>query len=349
MQLLTDSVGSNLSRCGHMRWGRLTWAWSRHLWLGGWRWRPPGGWCLPSRACRRRQLQAWCRRYWRPARRCWSGTCGTDTGASCWTGPRCSQSRLSHLGEAGDQGQPQKFLMPPWQLKVIGKCMSFTRRNYGNRLNVARNTCVKYYSSQSYLWQRCYEHREMRWHWQGKHARFHPPSACGTWRRTSSSEPPGLGPGTPQLHVPRLNSTRSPGADTENIKLLTNLFTLILESVSETWCSIWSKLSVKFELLSFSSTEHTLIKSRFYFKVYLFVGEGSNAASLILETGLSSLLNVAHVPQIPHKDSSSSCANDQPISSHREGIHLSKTTSMRQGDTNNAKRPSWYQSRHMQQ
>lgn len=58
------------------------------------------------------------------------------------------------------------------------------------------------------------------------------------------------------------------------------------------------------------------------FKVYLFVGEGSNAAGLILQTGLSSLLYIAHVSQIPHQDSSSSCANNQPISSHREGVHL---------------------------
>lgn len=58
--------------------------------------------------------------------------------------------------------------------------------------------------------------------------------------------------------------------------------------------------------------------------VYLFVWEGSNAASLVLETRLSSLLYIAHVPQIPHQDSSSGCANDQPISSHRQGVHLSQ-------------------------
>lgn len=58
--------------------------------------------------------------------------------------------------------------------------------------------------------------------------------------------------------------------------------------------------------------------------VYLFVGEGSNAAGLVLETGLSSLLHVAHVSQIPHQYSSSSCADNQPIASHREGVHLSQ-------------------------
>lgn len=60
----------------------------------------------------------------------------------------------------------------------------------------------------------------------------------------------------------------------------------------------------------------------FLFRVYLFVGEGSNAAGLILKTGLSSLLYIAHVPQIPDQNSSSSSANYQPISSHRERVHL---------------------------
>lgn len=115
-QLLKDSSSSKTSYTEDTRWwwwwwwGALTWAWSQHLWLGGWRWRPLGGWCLPSRACRRRRLRAWCHHYWRPERRCWSGTCGTDTGASCWRGPRCSQSRLSHLVEGEDHGQPWKDL-----------------------------------------------------------------------------------------------------------------------------------------------------------------------------------------------------------------------------------------------
>lgn len=87
--------------CCHVdkRTASLTWAWSRHLWPGGWRWHPLGGWCLPSPACRRRRLRAWCHHYWRPVRQCWLGSGGTDTGVSCWRGPRCSQSRLSHLVE----------------------------------------------------------------------------------------------------------------------------------------------------------------------------------------------------------------------------------------------------------
>lgn len=58
------------------------------------------------------------------------------------------------------------------------------------------------------------------------------------------------------------------------------------------------------------------------FGVYLFVGEGSDAAGLILETGLSSLLYVAHVPQIPDQNSSPSRANNQPVSGHRERVNL---------------------------
>lgn len=83
----------------------LTWVWSQHLWPGGWIWRPPGDWCRPSPACRRRRLQAWFRHCWRPERRCWWDICGTGTGVSCWTDPRCWQSRLSHLVEAEAQGQ----------------------------------------------------------------------------------------------------------------------------------------------------------------------------------------------------------------------------------------------------
>lgn len=61
-----------------------------------------------------------------------------------------------------------------------------------------------------------------------------------------------------------------------------------------------------------------------WFLFYLFVGEGSNAAGLILETGLSSLLDIAHVPQIPDQNSPSSSANYQPISRHRERVHLKR-------------------------
>lgn len=57
-------------------------------------------------------------------------------------------------------------------------------------------------------------------------------------------------------------------------------------------------------------------------RLYLFVGEGSDAAGLVLETGLSSLLHVAHVPQVPDENPSSSSANDQPVSSHWERVHL---------------------------
>lgn len=69
----------------------------------------------------------------------------------------------------------------------------------------------------------------------------------------------------------------------------------------------------------------TLIKSLWHLLgVYLFVREGSNATGLILQTGLSPLLYITHIPQIPHQDSSSCSANDQPVSSHRECVHLSE-------------------------
>lgn len=93
-----------------------------------------------------------------------------------------------------------------------------------NKLNAGK----KIFSSinQLDLWQRCCEHCEMKWHWQGRLAQFHPPSACGTWRHISSSEPPGLGPDTPQLHVPQSNSRRSPEAITENLSVLLNIMNL---------------------------------------------------------------------------------------------------------------------------
>lgn len=66
-----------------------------------------------------------------------------------------------------------------------------------------------------YLWQRCCGYCGRRWRWPGKRVRFPPPSVGGTWRRTSSSELPGSGPGTPRRRGLRLNSRRSPGAEEE--------------------------------------------------------------------------------------------------------------------------------------
>lgn len=57
---------------------------------------------------------------------------------------------------------------------------------------------------------------------------------------------------------------------------------------------------------------------------YLLVGERTDAARLVLEAGLAALLHVAHVPQVPHQHSAARGAHDQPVSRHRQGIHLSK-------------------------
>lgn len=73
-------------------------------------------------------------------------------------------------------------------------------------------------AGKSYLWQRCCVYCERRWRWLGKRILFPPPSVGGTWRRTSSSELPGSGPGTPRRHGLRLNSTRSPGAQEESMR-----------------------------------------------------------------------------------------------------------------------------------
>lgn len=62
----------------------------------------------------------------------------------------------------------------------------------------------------------------------------------------------------------------------------------------------------------------------FRYKSHLFVGEGSDTPRLILETGFPPLLNVAHIPQIPHQDTPPSGADDQPISSHRQRVDLSQ-------------------------
>ena len=60
--------------------------------------------------------------------------------------------------------------------------------------------------------------------------------------------------------------------------------------------------------------------------MYLFVGEGSDAAGLVFEAGLPSLQHIAHVPQIPDQHSPSSCSYDQSVPGHRQGVHLDTET-----------------------
>ena len=50
--------------------------------------------------------------------------------------------------------------------------------------------------------------------------------------------------------------------------------------------------------------------------VALLVGEAADAARLVLEVGLPSLLNVAHVAQVPHQDTAACCAHHQAITTH---------------------------------
>ena len=60
--------------------------------------------------------------------------------------------------------------------------------------------------------------------------------------------------------------------------------------------------------------------------MYLFVGEGSDTAGLVLEAGLPPLQNVAHVPQIPHQHPPPSCSYDQSVPGHRQRVHLDTET-----------------------
>lgn len=59
---------------------------------------------------------------------------------------------------------------------------------------------------------------------------------------------------------------------------------------------------------------------------YLLVGERADAARLVLEAGLAALLHVAHVPQVPHQHPAACSAHDQPVSRHRQRVHLSRKT-----------------------
>lgn len=57
---------------------------------------------------------------------------------------------------------------------------------------------------------------------------------------------------------------------------------------------------------------------------YLFVGECSDAAGLVLQAGFPSLLNVSHVPQIPHQHPATCCPHNESVPRHREGVDLPK-------------------------
>lgn len=50
--------------------------------------------------------------------------------------------------------------------------------------------------------------------------------------------------------------------------------------------------------------------------IALLVREAPDAACLVLEVGLPSLLNVAHVAQVPHQDTAACCAHHQAVTTH---------------------------------
>lgn len=54
----------------------------------------------------------------------------------------------------------------------------------------------------------------------------------------------------------------------------------------------------------------------------LFVGESSYAARLVFEAGLSPLLHVSHVPQVPDEHAPARRPHDQPVSGHRQRVDL---------------------------
>ncbi len=54
----------------------------------------------------------------------------------------------------------------------------------------------------------------------------------------------------------------------------------------------------------------------------LFVGESSYAARLVFEAGLSPLLHVSHVPQVPDEHAPARGPHDQPVSGHRQRVDL---------------------------
>lgn len=56
--------------------------------------------------------------------------------------------------------------------------------------------------------------------------------------------------------------------------------------------------------------------------VSLFVGEASDTACLVLETGLPPLLDVSHVPQVPDQDPPPGSPHHQPVPTHRHRVHL---------------------------
>lgn len=57
---------------------------------------------------------------------------------------------------------------------------------------------------------------------------------------------------------------------------------------------------------------------------YLFVWKCSDTAGLVFQARFPSLLNVTHVAQIPHQHPATCSAHNQPVSRHRQRVHLPK-------------------------
>lgn len=57
---------------------------------------------------------------------------------------------------------------------------------------------------------------------------------------------------------------------------------------------------------------------------YLFVWKCSDTAGLVFQARFPPLLNVTHVAQIPHQHPATCSAHNQPVSRHRQRVHLPK-------------------------
>jgi hypothetical protein len=56
--------------------------------------------------------------------------------------------------------------------------------------------------------------------------------------------------------------------------------------------------------------------------VPLFVGETTDAPSLVLEAGLPPLLDIIHVPKIPDQDSTARGSHDKSLSTNGQSVHF---------------------------